>query len=195
MQETNRIVQYDILRGIAISLMLMANSAASILTVTPPFLLRLVGSFAAPLFMVLVGMMLVITKKPKPSRGLIIVGIGCLVDLAVWQVLPFIGFDVLYTIGISICLLAYPVLIQFLAKTPAITFILAPFVWLGRRSLWIYILHLADIRFGLKPFFTTQKLDVFLWTVLGFLVGMAIIARYLPTKHYIQQLASDKGIT
>lgn len=335
MQETNRIVQYDILRGVAISLMLMANSAASILTVTPPFLLRLVGSFAAPVFMLLAGMMLVLTKKPKPVRGLVIVGVGCLIDLAVWQVLPFATFDVLYTIGISIFLIAYPAhsfstrwlwiagvallcvgqvfqywigynsdildvslldkekfptttillssiphqflvdgwfpifpwigfvcigaafqrslqasygntkspvirefkisnkwglgsaillifasvywsiiyafplprsgyielfyppdlgycltalgvfgtllfLIQFFSKSHVATIVLAPFDWMGQRSLWIYVLHLAVIRFGLKPFFTTPELDVFLWIVLGFIVITAIVARRFP---------------
>jgi len=90
--------------------MLMANSAASIFIADAPhpFLMRLTGSFAAPTFMLLVGMMLALAKKPRPSRGLFIIAMGGLIDLAVWQSLPFLTFDVLYTIGISIIVTAHP---------------------------------------------------------------------------------------
>ncbi|WNV06557.1 heparan-alpha-glucosaminide N-acetyltransferase domain-containing protein [Candidatus Methylospira mobilis] len=106
----NRIVQYDMLRGLAISLMLMANSAASVLIADAPhpFLMRLAGSFAAPIFMLLAGMMLALAKRPKPSRGLFIMIVGGLIDMAVWQSLPFLTFDVLYTIGLAIIVTAYP---------------------------------------------------------------------------------------
>jgi len=106
----NRIVQYDILSGIAISLMLMANSAATVFIADKPhpFLMRLAGSFAAPTFMLLAGMMLGLAKKPKPLRGLSIMAVGGLVDMAVWQSLPFLTFDVLYTIGLTIIVTAYP---------------------------------------------------------------------------------------
>jgi uncharacterized membrane protein len=108
MNEENRIAHYDILRGIAISLMLMANSAAYVYTATPPLVMRLMGSFAAPSFMMLAGMMLALAKKPKPIRGLHIIVTGCLVDIVVWQIVPFVTFDVLYTIGAAILITAYP---------------------------------------------------------------------------------------
>jgi uncharacterized membrane protein len=107
-KEKNRIAHYDILRGLAISLMLMANSAASVYTATPPLLMRLMGSFAAPSFMILVGMMLALSKKPQPMRGLYIIATGCLLDVAVWRIVPFMTFDVLYTIGMAIVITAYP---------------------------------------------------------------------------------------
>ena len=107
-KEKSRVAHYDILRGIAISLMLMANSAAYVYTATPPLVMRLIGSFAAPSFMMLAGMMLALAKKPKPIRGLHIIAVGCLVDMAVWQIVPLVTFDVLYTIGVAIAITAYP---------------------------------------------------------------------------------------
>lgn len=108
MKEKNRIAHYDILRGVAISLMLMANSAAYVYSATPPLSLRVMGSFAAPCFMILAGMMLVLTKKPKPMRGLYIIAIGGLVDVIIWHIMPFVTYDVLYTIGVAIVITAYP---------------------------------------------------------------------------------------
>ncbi|MCX7096611.1 MAG: heparan-alpha-glucosaminide N-acetyltransferase domain-containing protein [Methylococcales bacterium] len=107
-QKPARIAHYDSLRGIAISLMLVANSAATVYLATPPFWMRLVGSFAAPSFLLLVGMMLALSKQPKPLRGLSIIGVAALMDSVLWQMMPFVTFDVLYTIGVSIILLAYP---------------------------------------------------------------------------------------
>ncbi|MGH8556595.1 MAG: heparan-alpha-glucosaminide N-acetyltransferase domain-containing protein [Methylococcales bacterium] len=103
-----RFVEYDILRGFAISVMLMANSSAYVLQITPPFYLRLPGSFAAPIFMMLAGMMLAFERQPKPSRGLSIIGAGCLIDVAVWQIIPFVTFDVLYVIGFGIVFTTFP---------------------------------------------------------------------------------------
>ncbi|NOT85758.1 MAG: DUF1624 domain-containing protein [Methylococcaceae bacterium] len=108
MKTQNRIVHYDILRGIAISLMVMANSVASVYTATPPLFMRLMGSFAAPSFMILAGMMLAMTKTPKPLRGLHVIAMGCLIDVALWRIVPFITFDVLYMIGTAIVITAYP---------------------------------------------------------------------------------------
>lgn len=108
LSEKGRIAQYDILRGLAISLMLMANSAAYLYIGTPPLVMRLVGSFAAPSFMMLAGMMLALAKKPKLDKGFLIIATGCLIDIFVWQIVPFVTFDVLYTIGSAILITAYP---------------------------------------------------------------------------------------
>ncbi|WP_394754471.1 heparan-alpha-glucosaminide N-acetyltransferase domain-containing protein [Crenothrix sp.] len=107
-KEKGRIEQYDILRGIAISFMLMANSAASLYIGTPPLPMRLLGSFAAPSFMILAGIMLAIAKKPKLRKGFLLIATGCLIDIFVWQIVPFVTFDVLYTLGAAILITAYP---------------------------------------------------------------------------------------
>lgn len=108
MKNESRIIHLDIMRGIAISLMIMANSVAAVYGATPPLWMRFLGSFAAPSFMMLVGMMLAFSTKPKPLRGLKVIALGCLMDVLLWKIMPFMTFDVLYTIGISILISAYP---------------------------------------------------------------------------------------
>lgn len=69
---------------------------------------RLYGTFAAPLFVMLAGMMVVITGAKHAAfrhyfkRGLLIVICGCLLDVLVWQIYPFLGYDILYLTGLCI---------------------------------------------------------------------------------------------
>ena len=99
----------DILRGIAIFTMVAANLSASLLRPEDKILIfRLYGTFAAPLFVLLAGMMVVITGSKHAStwhyfkRGLLIIFCGCLLDVLVWQIYPFLGYDVLYLTGLCI---------------------------------------------------------------------------------------------
>lgn len=108
MNSKNRIAHYDILRGVAISLMIMANSVAAVYDGVPPLLMRLAGSFAAPSFMILAGMMLALASKPRPLRGLNVIAVAALIDLLLWKIVPFLTFDVLYSIGFAIVVTAYP---------------------------------------------------------------------------------------
>lgn len=108
MKIKNRTLHFDILRGLAISLMIMANCVAPVYSAMPPLWMRLIGSLAAPSFMILAGMMLALTSKPKPMRGLSLIAIGALIDLLLWRIVPFMTCDVLYTIGIGIMVTAYP---------------------------------------------------------------------------------------
>ncbi|MCD6035197.1 MAG: hypothetical protein K0R63_938 [Rickettsiales bacterium] len=99
----------DILRGLAILLMVPANLAP--LMVEPHgFWLRFLSSLPAPIFVTLSGMMIafMINRDPKRhdlkhfiQRGLFLVGIGALIDIAAWGLLPFTTVDVLYLIGIT----------------------------------------------------------------------------------------------
>ncbi|MGZ8190759.1 MAG: heparan-alpha-glucosaminide N-acetyltransferase domain-containing protein [Methylococcaceae bacterium] len=99
----------DILRGIAIFTMVAANLSASLLQADDKVMMfRLYGTFAAPLFVMLAGMMVVITGAKHASfqhylnRGLLIVICGCLLDVLVWRIYPFLGYDVLYLTGFCI---------------------------------------------------------------------------------------------
>lgn len=99
----------DILRGIAIFTMVAANLSDSLLQAEDKVLaFRLYGSFAAPLFVMLAGMMVVITQAKHGGfihylqRGLLIIGCGCLLDTAVWQIWPLLDYDVLYLTGLAI---------------------------------------------------------------------------------------------
>lgn len=99
----------DILRGIAIFTMVAANLSSTLLQDADKVLLfRLYGTFAAPLFILLAGMMVVMTQSRHGGfrhylhRGVLIIGCACLLDVAVWRIYPFLSYDVLYLIGLSI---------------------------------------------------------------------------------------------
>jgi uncharacterized membrane protein len=106
---SNRDISVDILRGIAILTMMAPNLAASILVEPHPFWLRVYGSFAAPLFILISGMMVVLTSRTRAHglryfmlRGGMLVAVGVLIDILIWNIYPFTTFDVLYLIGISL---------------------------------------------------------------------------------------------
>jgi uncharacterized membrane protein len=106
---SNRNFVIDILRGIAIFTMVAANLSASLLqSVDKTLLFRLYGTFAAPLFIMLAGMMVVVTAEKHASflhflkRGGLIAAFGCLLDVLVWHIYPFLSYDVLYLIGFCI---------------------------------------------------------------------------------------------
>ncbi|MCX8207267.1 MAG: DUF1624 domain-containing protein [Methanothrix sp.] len=105
----DRDITIDILRGIAIFTMVASNLSAVVLVEPHPFWLRVYGSFAAPLFILLAGMMVVFAAQTKEyslkyflSRGSVIIIAGALVDILIWNICPFMTVDVLYLIGISI---------------------------------------------------------------------------------------------
>lgn len=102
-----RDVSIDVARGLAIFMMIMANTLPYLLMPPVPFIVRLYGTFAAPIFITLAGMMVALTKEKHHfgyflDRGAIIVLIGVLIDVFLWGAYPFAGMDVLYLIGISI---------------------------------------------------------------------------------------------
>lgn len=98
----------DILRGTAILTMVCANSAAYILQQPHPLGIRLYGTWAAPLFIVLAGLMVALTKERKNygfshywQRGVLLLSVACLFDMICFGSYPLLGFDVLYLIGIA----------------------------------------------------------------------------------------------
>lgn len=98
----------DLLRGLAIFTMIAANMAAHSLEEPHALYVRIYGSLAAPLFIFLSGMMVsyTISVKAHPisyylKRGGLVVLVGVLIDVFLWEILPFTTFDVLYVIGIS----------------------------------------------------------------------------------------------
>src|SRR4051812_37681601 len=98
----------DILRGVAITTMVAANAAPGLLIEPHPMYFRLYGTFAAAIFTFLSGVMVSLGEASKNYgfnhyllRGFLILMVGCLLDIIVWQKLPFISFDILYLIGLS----------------------------------------------------------------------------------------------
>jgi uncharacterized membrane protein len=104
----NRDQSIDIIRGIAIFTMIAANLAGEFLKEPHPTALRFYGTFAASTFVMLAGMMagFAVYQKEKGfnyllKRGLFILGIAALDDILLWKLYPFMGLDVLYTIGLT----------------------------------------------------------------------------------------------
>ena len=105
----NRDKTIDILRGLAIFTMVAANMAGPVLVEPHPFLFRFYGSFAAPLFILISGMMVALTTQTKGHnlkyfliRGMLVITVGALIDVLIWKIYPFTTVDVLYLIGISL---------------------------------------------------------------------------------------------
>lgn len=104
-----RDIPVDILRGLAITIMIGANIIPFLLAPPVPFWVRMIASIAAPLFIFLSGMMVALSCHTKyrtfsyfAIKGILIICIASAIDLIAWGYLPFTGMDVLYLIGFSL---------------------------------------------------------------------------------------------
>jgi len=104
-----RDIPVDVLRGLAIAIMVGANLVPALLLPPAPFWLRSVASLAAPLFIFLSGMMIALSFRMKNRtfsyfliRGGFILVIASLIDLVLRESVPLISMDVLYLIGLSL---------------------------------------------------------------------------------------------
>ncbi|MBC7863509.1 MAG: DUF1624 domain-containing protein, partial [Bacteroidia bacterium] len=93
----------------AIFAMIAANMASHNYIGEHPFLFRLFGSFAAPTFVFLSGFMVPYTTAAKKysvwyflKRGFAVICVAALIDIALWGLCPFVSYDVLYMIGLSL---------------------------------------------------------------------------------------------
>jgi uncharacterized protein len=107
----NRIHSLDFLRGIAVLIMLFANTAPYVLAIDNSYFFRLIFSSAAPIFIFLSGYTIELKLKTSNLnffnflRPIQILIIGVLIDICVWRIYPFLTFDVLYLISFSQILL------------------------------------------------------------------------------------------
>jgi uncharacterized membrane protein len=97
----------DALRGAAIVTMLAANLAGPCLSPPHPLWLRIYGSFAAPTFVFLAGMMTSMSEKPAAmprllKRSVLLLALAAAIDLSCWGIDPFATFDVLYLLGMAL---------------------------------------------------------------------------------------------
>jgi uncharacterized membrane protein len=104
-----RDIPIDILRGLAIVLMIMANLTPALLQPPAPGWFRVLSSLAAPLFIITAGMMVALSRTGKGRtfgyialRGGLVILAGVLLQLLVFEYIPFIDMDVLYLIGLSL---------------------------------------------------------------------------------------------
>ena len=97
----------DALRGAAIVSMFAANLAGPCLLPPHPLWLRIYGSFAAPAFVFLAGMMTSLGSRPAPLPRLLkrsgsLLALAAGIDLWCWGIVPFATFDVLYLLGLAL---------------------------------------------------------------------------------------------
>lgn len=99
----------DILRGIAILLMAPANLSALVWALPHPMWFRALSSFAAPLFVMLAGMMVGYGVKRKnytwhrfALRGLWVLLVAVAVDVLIWNIYPATTMDILYLIALAL---------------------------------------------------------------------------------------------
>jgi uncharacterized membrane protein len=97
----------DALRGAAIVTMFAANLAGPCLSPPHPMWLRIYGSFAAPTFVFLAGLMTTLGERPAPlprlfKRSLWLLALAASIDLLCWRIDPFETFDVLYLLGLAL---------------------------------------------------------------------------------------------
>jgi uncharacterized membrane protein len=104
-----RLDTIDFLRGIAVFIMIIANSTPYIFNLSSYNTLRIIFSLAAPIFIFLAGyttqMNFENNKLEKLIRIFQVILIAVIIDIFVWRSIPFYTFDVLYLIGASKLLL------------------------------------------------------------------------------------------
>ena len=98
-KKESRLFYIDVVRGLAIFIMLLANAAPYLLEEPYPFWFRLMSSLAAPVFVSLTGFMLgkrsdSLTFRKTLLRGLLILTTAVAIDILIWDTLPFATFDV-----------------------------------------------------------------------------------------------------
>ncbi|MHB8163176.1 MAG: heparan-alpha-glucosaminide N-acetyltransferase domain-containing protein [Methanoregula sp.] len=135
-----RDIPIDILRGLAIFLMIMANLTPALLLTPAPGWFRFLASLAAPLFVITAGTMVALSRTGKGRsfgyialRGGLVILCGALLHLLSYEFIPFIDMDVLYLIGISLPLaylyLGLPARKRWLII--AAILLLTPVLWAG----------------------------------------------------------------
>jgi uncharacterized membrane protein len=107
-----RNVNIDIIRSLAIVIMIIANSAILLKPEYHYSLFRLFCSLAAPLFITLSGVSFQLSfdntqykdlfARNKIRSALYLLCTASMIDMFIWHVLPFQNFDVLYIISIGI---------------------------------------------------------------------------------------------
>jgi uncharacterized membrane protein len=153
MYQSKRDISIDIIRGIAIFIMLGANVLGYVTSCEfHPLWFDVVSSFAAPLFVLLSGYMVAINaaKKHQSSsyyllRGGMLILTAVLIDSVLWQLLPFATFDVLYIIGLGMPVVFLLKKKSIWVKVSFIAIILA--ITVALRHFWEYMDFPMEIEF------------------------------------------------
>lgn len=105
----SRDIPADILRGLAITLMILANLSPALLLPPAPGWYRFLSSLAAPIFIGLAGMMVASSRIGKSrsigyvaTRGGLLILTAALLQVLVFDYFPLFDVDVLYLIGLAL---------------------------------------------------------------------------------------------
>ena len=160
-----RFVELDIARTIAILIMIVANAAPALLeqeSAHPIF--RLICSLAAPLFIFISGLTFRVNidnnKSGLLKNALFLLASAAFVDIAVWRIVPFCTFDVLYLIAFSQIITFF--IFKLSINSRVITFCVLVIVCLVVQQLLSYRFEIADSSIadviGSKgPFYSVQS--------------------------------------
>ncbi len=120
----------DLERGVALLTMFWANLAGNVLVQPHPLWFRLIGTFAASLFVMISGHLAgwLQAEKNRPGsyywkRGFVILGVACFMD-AETGLVPLFSVDVLYIIALATLLVPFFFRMQFAAKVVVTALIL-----------------------------------------------------------------------
>ncbi|MDW8040475.1 MAG: heparan-alpha-glucosaminide N-acetyltransferase domain-containing protein [Nitrososphaerota archaeon] len=107
--ERKRDLTIDVLRGLAVLMMVCGNLPTVLFLEYYPFWLVLCNAWAAPFFIMISGMMVVFTAQTREhrlkyflARGVLLIIVGLLIEVFMLGGYPFMFFQILYLIGVSL---------------------------------------------------------------------------------------------
>jgi len=160
-----RYVELDIARSIAILIMIVANAAPALLeqeSAHPIF--RLICSLAAPLFIFISGLTFRVNidnnKNGLLKNAFYLLASAAFVDVAIWRIMPFCTFDVLYLIAFSQIITFF--IFKLSPNLRVVTFCVLAIVLVVVQQLLSYRFEIADSLIadviGSKgPFYSVQS--------------------------------------
>ncbi|MBI2258684.1 MAG: DUF1624 domain-containing protein [Flavobacteriia bacterium] len=154
----------DVLRGLALFIMLFANAAPYLINEQHPFYVRVMDSLAAPMFISIAGYSILLSNPYNTTflknfkRGFAVIIMAVFIDVFIWKISPFIGYDVLYIIGFSVLISPF-------------------FIKLKSYFLVIIALCIAISAFVLQYFFYKNQIDDLPLNIISF----EVILNHLPS--------------
>jgi uncharacterized membrane protein len=107
--EYNRLNSIDICKGISVVIMIIANFSRDALNPSDIYFFhRFFSSLSAPIFFFIAGYLSLTKEKVLKLhiyRSLWLLATAVLIDVFVWNIIPFNNFDVLYAIALSVFLI------------------------------------------------------------------------------------------